>query len=335
MKKNYQKQLFYLSCTTILMTVYNVSHAQKIGVDSKGESIFTYYSTDSRISLNAEGNLTYSQIFKKDSIPFFRVKHKDGQEILDYNDTTIVKLKGWNIEGTLSTDEELFSFSKPSTFRPGIGIRLGRQVFVDTFRYLETKLPTSKQSVKAYGINLLFKFDNIKYFNSISGKESNEYPVTIGLEGNYNFIFKNSDTLKKSRKVLAFTLSAINTWNKEELKSYQDLKDVSILPTIVALEEFKGRFGLLNRNVKRVRFSTAYAMYFGQFNLIPYAVINYSSTIKDYYQVGIFNNFLSKPLNPRLFKIPSTLGVGIELGYKEKEFKPAFFIKGELSLGEL
>jgi len=309
----------------MLCSVYSV--AQEIGIDRKEKSVFTYYSLpESRFSLTADGNVTYSFLLKAaDTIPFVStVTHK----------ITISKLAAWTCDIKVVTEFDFLSSENLSTLRPGLELKFGHQTLVDTFKNLETRLPQSKRSVKTHGWNAILRVDNIKYYDSSLKVASKKYPFTYGLEGYYNMVFKNSDTSIKHRIVLAFNGSLTRTWNDDDLISYQEAADAIITPAVVALEDFEGKYGTFKNNLTNLRLSVSLPMYFGHFNPIPYVVLNVRSATTPTYYFGLFTNIISNKdlLKPQLFKIPSSLGVGVDWKLQSSKFsKGTVFVKGAIS----
>ena len=303
---------------------FNRANSQSLGIDRKSKSVFTNYSLpDSRFDLNADGNLAYTFLLHKPDTVVYVLRGT--------NDTTIVKFRAWTMEFNVSTNEDLLSSENLSTLRPGGGFKIGYHVSIDTFKNMDTRLPSSKKSVKTYGINFAFDLSNIKLYDTISRSAGKKYPPTVGLETYYNFIFRKRDTTHKSRFVLALTASYKYTWNDDNLISYQNRSDAFVTSDVVALEEFDGRYGVLKKDVSNFRFSLAFPMYFGHFNLIPYSVWNPRSYNKPAYYFGLFTNVLKDKLNIREFKIPSSIGVGFDWKYQDSKFsKITFFIKGQI-----
>ncbi len=300
-----------------------LSYSQKMGVDGKEKSVFTYYTFPSdRLSINAEGSVNYTFVFGLKDEVWVRTRTRD---------VTVVKKTGWTIDLGLTTDETFLSSENLSKLRPGLDLKFGKQKSIDTFNSIDIRLPNRKKSVKTYGFNIIFKIDNIRLFDSTLKQNSKKYPLTYGGEVYYNFIFRNLDTLNKHRIVLAFTGSATRTWNDDDLLSYQDIGDAIVTSEVVALEEFEGRFGILKPNVNSLRFSISLPMYFGNFNPIPFLVFNAKSFSMPSYRFGGFLNVLSKKLDQRKFSIPSSLGVGIDWKVQERKIaKGTLFVKGTI-----
>jgi len=305
----------------LLLCAHMVS-GQEIGIDRKGKSIFTYYSKeDKRFSFTADGNLAYAQIFHARDVVYEKPEN---------HDITVKKFAAWTYRIALTSEEDLLSSEKLSKLRPGLQFKIGRQTSIDTFLHLDHNLPTSKGSVKTYGGNLILELANTKLYDSVTNRNSKKYPGTVGLEGNFNFIFKNKDSNSKHRIILAFNGSLVNTYNDDELISYQNLAAATIRPPIVTLEELEGKFGRVRR-VNDLRFSVSLPMYFGHLNPIPYIVYNARTHSRLAYYTGVFLNFLNPVLNQRSFQIPSTFGIGVDCKYSGDKFsKPVFFLKGEL-----
>lgn len=313
-----------LTVTSFLFILSLHLHAQEIGVDRKGKSVFTYYSKDdSRISVTADGNLAYAGIFNQADLIYRNKKT---------HDVTVKKFIAWNYQVKLTSEEDLLSSDKFSTLRPGLQFKLGRQVSIDTILHLDRNLPTGKASVKTYGYNIVLQVANIKLYDSIVNKESKKYPGTIGVQGNYNFIFRNRDTNATHRFILAFTGSLLNTYNSDELTSYQNLTSAVVRPSIVTMEDLEGKFGAIRR-INDLRLSMALPVYFNHFNPIPYVVYNVKTYAEPAYYFGAFLNFLKPIIDQHSFQVPSTIGLGVDWKYSASKWsRPVFFIKGEVKI---
>lgn len=316
------RKLILLFALIILIGNLN---AQEIGKDSKGKSIFTHYTKgDKRFSVSPT-SVGYSSLLNPKLVNF--VVKRSSQ-----TDTTIKKYRGWNLKTSVTTSDD-FNSAKLDKLRPGFEIQLGRQVSLDTTGDIDVKLPVGKRSVKTYGLTSIFRLDNIKLFDITKMQVRKAYPFTIGLQGNYNLIFRNTDTSSKYRMMLAFTSTILKTWNDATLLNYQNADKTSASGTVIALEEFEGRYGKLENDVIQFRTSIALPIYIGKYNPIPYLAFNSTSDNKPLYRFGLLNNILSTPLNQKNIKIPSSLGIGIESFYQDGKFNKAIlFIKGEISI---
>lgn len=150
-----------------------------------------------------------------------------------------------------------------------------------------------------------------------------------------NFFFRNKNLSSKKRIILALNASLLRTWNDDDLINFQNISDVTVLPNIVALKDFEGRYGTLKDDIIKFRFSASLPMYFSLINPIPYVVYNNASGTESY-NFGVFTNILNKSLPRQNFKIPSSFGFGIDWIYSQEKFSSAnVFIKGAISIGEL
>lgn len=317
MKKVY---LFLLCSSCLQFCLY----AQKIGIDRKGKSIFTHLSSaDARVEISSEEPFSISYFYPCDTIPFVLVRT---------GDTTVLKIRGAYGQISLLNSGENFILTDLDDANPGVGLKAGFQSTIEVFHNINA-IPGFYLGTYTWGVNGVLNLENIRLYDSVSNQVSRKYPVTIGIEGNYNIFFKNW-TKSSNRVILAFNGAVTRTWNDDDLLNYQDISKTTVLPAIVALKDFKGRYGTLDRNVIKVRFSFAFPMYIRRFNPIPYVVYS-SASSKVSYNYGIFLNFTDKKLTKTKFKIPSSIGAGVDwVGIDGKPSDPSIFVKGALSFGK-
>lgn len=329
------KKILFALLTSL---IFVVGYVQKIGVDSKNKPVFTYYSLNTdRVAISADGNLTYTYSFPAKPISYVRVSDKS---------PTVTKQKFWAMTTSLKTDDDFLSYTIGGTFRPGLGLRIGRQVTIDTFVLLDARLNGIKNSVKTYGVNLLLDIDNLKVYYPEAKKPIREAPLSAGVEFYWNAVFRRKTNIKLENKlyserasdivrwIFAFNSSIQHTWNDDELLSYQEAEKVITNDAVYAMEEFEGRYGSLNKDVWKIRASAATPFYWRKINPIPFIsyVIQTGSTPTFY--TGMFTNVLNKGLAVDKFTIPSSVGFGLNWKYADSKFsKPIFYVKGEISLG--
>jgi hypothetical protein len=312
MKKNILKVL--LICVIFLTGKY--SFGQKIGTDSKGESIFYFYSlNDYRLEFDTEEPLSLGFSTYRFRTTFTRDA-----------DTTVIKNSGLFVNLSMLNSDDYINFKNLSEMRPGAGIKVGWQKSIEKFQDIDR----TPSGTYAWGINALFNFDNIKLYNPLNDIVSKKLPLTYGLESNFTYFSKS-----KFRNMIAINLSYNRTWNDDELLNFQSLDKVTIDNNVVALEDFEGRYGELSNEVDKVRLSTSFPFYIGYVNPIPYLVLNTSSNSAPKYSVGTFVNILTKKLEVKDFSIPSSFGLGIDWTYTKNEWtKPAIFIRGAINFGK-
>lgn len=310
----------------LMLAKVKICKAQKIGIDREEKSVFTYYSVpDERFSISADGSIAYSlRLGQPKKIDFYP---------WNSDKTSAQKLRAYNLDIEASTDQDLFSTEDISKLRPGMKITFGRHVTIDQFDNLELKLPPKKKSLKTYGYSLVLGFGNIKLFDSTLKVANKKYPLEYGIEGYWNAIFRNKHVGVKSRILFATTFSFTRTWNDDDLLYYQDITRSIVTPQVVAMEDFEGRFGSLKKSLNNFRMSASFPIYFSHFNPIPFVAVRAREESSPAYYFGVFLNLLAKKdlLDAHLFKIPSTLGFGIDWKYYESSWsKPALFVKGEI-----
>lgn len=277
--------------------------------------------------ISGDGNLSYTYQFKPSDVEY--VQKISGLK-------TVTKRKSWAAGATLTTSDDLLSVSKGGEFRPGLELKLGRHMTIDSFE--DAVLSNVKYSVKTYGFNGILTIDNIKLYDPLVSKAAKKYPVSAGAEGYMNFIFVNRGKLadKALRVILALNASVRHTWNDDGLISYQELSKATVAAPVVALEEFEGRYGTLNRDVWKGRLSASWPVYWNHFNPIPYIAVVAQTNGKPIYYPGIFTNYLVDKLVVKKFLLPSaSFGVGIGYKYTDSKFSNTiFYVKGDLNLGK-
>lgn len=315
----------FLATISLISVFY--SFGQKIGIDGKGKSIFTHISrSEARFEFSTEEPLSISYLFNPKISTF---------SLTQTGDTTVTKFSGLLGQISMLNSGDYLALSNLSKLRPGVGFEIGYQKSIERFRNIDI-IPSSYGGTYTAGIKGLFNIDNIKLYNTDNSKIESKLPLTYGLEANYNFFFKNMNRQSINRIVFALNLSLLRTWNDDQLISYQKISDVTILPTVVALEEFDGRYGRLNNEVTNLRISISLPMYFGILNPIPYVSFYSITNQNPQYRMGVFTNILNKGLTKENFKIPASIGIGIETMNTDGKFaNPVILLKGAISLGEL
>ena len=309
---------------SVVLFSFHVS-AQKIGVDSKGKSIFTHFSrSEARLEFSTEEPL---------SLSYFLWTKNINHVLTNSGVTTVTKFSGFFGQLSMLNSTETLDLSNLADIHPGLGMKFGYQKSIENFTNIDL-IPRNYKSVYTCGINGIFNIDNVQLYNSDSLREEKKYPLTYGIEGNLNFFFRNKGE-STSRVVLAINTSLLQSWNSDDLLNYQKISEVTVLPDIITLKDFKGSYGVINQNITKFRLAISSPMYFSVFNPIPYIVLN--STYKSYpkWNLGIFLNILTKSLPKQNFKIPTSLGIGIDWIYSADKFsKPNIFIKGAISFGK-
>lgn len=296
------------------IVINNSILAQDIGTDSKNKGIYVYYSPKKyRTEFSSKDfSLTIAslQLFK----PF-----------VIGADTTVYKRSNYYIQPSIINASDIVSLSELTGFRPGAKLKVGYQTTVDSIT------DNSNGWTFAIGWNLFASIDNIKLFNTNTSEIEKKYPFTYGVELNY------TQFLPAEWMVVSFTGTISNGWNDNSLRNFKELgSDVILNSNIVAFEKFDGKYGVLQANLKKARLSLSTPMSFWYFNPIPYVVLNATEGQKPSYFVGLYTNILSKKLNFRAFKLPSTFGIGIDKVRKAGSWsKSNLFIRGSISLGEL
>lgn len=297
------------------------SKAQKIGADSKGKSVFTYFTNSPRIEINSTDELSIGKAFGTDSTQYVYA---------GTTQKTVSKWRGFTARVSVLNADDRIVLSNLLSTRLGGELKVGLQSAVRRVTTLKNIL-----GVRAWGINLVGSFDNFYYYDQATKAISHERPLSGGIEGDFDYFYTEVPTLLKAlhvdRFALAFHGSARRTWNDDDLINYQDIGQVNVLPNAVALTDFSGRYGSLRTDIYQLRLAGSAPMYVGRFNPIPYAVFTRSTNGNTRFYPGLLLNILSKPVAQTEFSFPSTLGVGLD--WAEKTWnKPNLFIRGSFSL---
>lgn len=289
--------------------------AQNIGTDGENQSVFTNYSSrELTLQLTTSAPLTLSKAFTFKKTPKWYLDKTTGKRV-----ETMTKLHQFSAQlSMLNSGDDGYLTLK--NMRPGIGAKFGYQVTTDTFKRLDVV-----GGAITGGFNGIFKMDNIDLYDTDNNTRGTRLPLTYGVEGYFNWFLPNGHH-RSFLAALAVTGTLKHTWNKEDLINFQNIGSVTILPDIVALKEFKGKYGAFRSNITSGRFSLAVPMYYSNFNLIPYVVYNKLSAPASNYRMGAFLNILSKPLESTNIIIPSSLGFGVDWINKGGKFSGANFI---------
>jgi hypothetical protein len=336
-KRQKMKKIILLFGLLMLLNIY--SNAQSIGVDSKGKSIFTHYSrADARLEVSTDEPFSLSYIVHP-GITSFQKRNLDKGPALSgkagaayQTDLKLKKFRGTLIQVSMLNSSDYLALNNLLDIRPGLGLKLGHQVSIGDFDELDN-IP--RAAAYTGGFNAILNIDNIKLYNTDNNLEEKKLPVTCGAEFNYSLFFKNRKKDRNIRNVFAVNGMLVRTWNDDDLISYQKISDVTILPNVVALKEFEGRYGKLQTDVTKFRLAVSGPMYIGYVNPIPYVVVNLQTKSNPIYYLGVFTNILTKPLSKTHFKIPTSIGLGIDTKLQGGVLsRPNVFIKGSISFGE-
>lgn len=300
-------------------------YTQNIGIDSEGESIFTFYPKGkSRFSLDIN-EMSFTNSFGNKS---YRVE-KVGARIRNAT-TTVQKFRGWFFKAAMLNADDYFLVKKLDDLRPGIGLKLGHQNSIDTFTNIDA-IPKPYRGTFGFTWNGIFNVDNVKLFNTDISKTEKRYPLTAGAEATFNFFFKNT-TADSIRVAISLNTKLVRTWNDDDLLNYKELSSATMNPPVIAFEKFDGRYGVL-KNVTKFRASLSLPIYVWHLNPIPYGVVNVVSGSSPSYHVGLYTNILTEKLTKTRFTIPSSIGFGIDWVRKDGSFsKPNIFFSGSIDL---
>ncbi len=304
----------FLFTNCFIFIIGNKTYGQDIGADSKGKSIFTFYSlNDYRLEFDTKEPLSIAFSGNRIRTTFTRNA-----------DTTIVKLSGFVFKTSVLNSGESLALSNLSQLKPGIGLKAGYQKSIEKFNNIKNT-PSGTYST---GINAIFNMDNIMLYNTAIKIEEKKYPLTYGVELNYSHY-------SKKMRIISLNTSLLRTWNKDKLVNYQTLSNAVIDSNVVSFKEFAGRYGQIENQITQFRFSASFPFYWKYLNPIPYVVFLSSTGSIPQYFVGINLNILNKPLGDEDFSIPSSIGVGIDWVYSGTKFsQPNIFLRGAINFGK-
>jgi len=300
-------------------------HAQKIASDSEGESVFSNYSFDDyKIDISTDEPFSIGFSGSKFKNSFSKVKKDVSNKAKDY----------YFKYGLLNSGDQL-DFSKLNNNKFGHSFKIGYQSIV-------TSLANINQTFLGrggLGVSAFFNIDNFDYFNSATQVETTKQPVSYGVELNGMFIFKKTITSFEKITFISYFEAKyfVKTWNNNTLLNYQS-DDNFILDnsdTIVVLEDFKGKYGVLDNDISRVRIAVSEPIFYRRVNLTPYIVTNITSNTKPLYLMGANFNFIQAEINRQELNFDSTFGIGIDYAYQDSVWsKPTVFLRGSINFGK-
>ena len=317
----------------VVALMWQHTNAQEIAADSKGKSIFTYYGfEESRFNFSADDlTVTFGINRLFDSIFYYRSP----------DTINVLKKRGMVIQLGLLNANKNIDLSELNKFTPGYILRLGYQNNVQAIS------DNYRGATFSWGFSGRFSIDKFKLYDPATALVTDEKPVTYGLETNLTWFPMQ---IKGGRLFLMHTnLSLLKTWNDDDMYRFKELDGDIIYNdgSIIAFEDFDGRYGTLIENIDKVRLAISTPFYFGDYitgtsrlaktvkhiSIIPYATVSTTSVSKPLYMTGGFLNFLSKPMDLNKFTAPSSLGIGIDW-QKDSEgwSKSTIFLKGSIAI---
>ncbi|MCU0336302.1 MAG: hypothetical protein MUF12_00430, partial [Sediminibacterium sp.] len=230
------------------------------------------------------------------------------------------------IQVSVLNANDIVNLSDFTNFRPGLSIKLGAQRNVDKIE------DNFDKATWGGGFNLYGSFDNFKLYETENNQIKKKYPVSYGLEGNITFFPPNT-----RKMILALNANIGKGFNDNGLKNFKELNSVTLTPTVVAFEKFDGKFGKLETDLFKARFTASAPMTFGNFQPIPYLVFSSIENDEPAYFVGIYLNLLAKKMrNFRIFNIPSSFGIGADWRKISGTWSSInVFIRGSISFDEI
>jgi hypothetical protein len=291
------RQLIFLVASSLMSVA---TWGQIISADSKGKSVFTHVvGKNLRIESSETEPVAISKFFEYGKTAFT----VDSTHLFN-------KISGVNVRLALRNADKFVSLSQLKKLHPGFGLRIGWHYTIPEFNAIDM-MGSTYLSTYTCGLTSIFDVDNIYLYDTRLSSADRELPMTVGAEGNFNMYFRNRGTVK-SRWIFATVASIVHTYNDDALISYQELANVTPNGNVIALKDFAGKYGELNEEVVRGRVALSVPFYIGYFNLTPFFVLNSNNLVAPRYHAGLFLNLLQKPLEILNFKIPSTIGGGVD-----------------------
>ncbi|UPT71568.1 MAG: hypothetical protein M0D53_04180 [Flavobacterium sp. JAD_PAG50586_2] len=313
-----------LLSSLLLITLLSFENifSQQMASDSKGESVFTSYSFDDyKINISTAEPLSVGV-----SLGRFltSLNLKDKAAIAGRNSDVYVNY------GLLNSGDQL-DFNKLNDNKFGHSIKLGYQNSVVNLQNLNPFWFFKGGG----GVAVFYNVDNFNFLNSETMEESSETPASYGLELNSTIFITETNVFTKLTALLAFEAKYyINTWNSDELLNYQT--DYIQNGTVVAMEDFKGKYGILKDDISKLRVAGSLPLYYGHFNLTPYTVLTTASESKPSYRAGTNFNIIQAPIDREELNFGSSFGIGIDWLNQDGEWSQAnIFLRGSISFGKI
>lgn len=308
---------------TLLAICFAVSvQAQSIATDSKGNPVLQLYAFENARFDFSSKDFTFTVTSKSinKTFKFFSAT----------NDTNVIKKRQAFFQVSILNTDELQSLSDISGFRPGGKMKIVFQNIVDSIN------PLFHEATFGGGFALFASVDNIKLYNESINIIEKRYPFTIGVEGNLN-LFLPKLWAKTRWAILSFNMSASNGWNNSELKNYKDITNVITTPSVVAFDNFDGKFGTLKTRLNNFRLGISLPINLHRTQLIPYVVHSSSVGTSPLFITGTYLNIvLGESSDFNKLKVPSAFGIGIDWVKNEKKWtSPNIFIRGAFTIGKL
>jgi hypothetical protein len=307
--------------------------AQDIMVDRKGNDVLLYYEAGSKQFKISSGDpsLQVSYALPLNSIRYYIDRNKNGT--LDIgDDTTVTKSTAISFTGKLlSTDDYLF-LSDIGKLKPGFQLQIGWQRTIDEIVTLSA-LPR-KTWAKAYGFQGYIKMDNTNIYDTVSSKERQVKPVSVGVTGHISFV--------KKRWVLpSFSLTLERTWNKEDLIKYQYNKPSYTNTQVIGLDDYAGYIGN-KKSITNLRARASFPLIpfnyrgWANFCITPYYVFTQTFNANTSNIYGFSFNYFSKGITGKNYNFSEAFGAGIDWeSVKNKKTTPKVFLYGTLNIGKI
>lgn len=289
--------------------------AQEVAVDSKGEPVFQWYSKD-------DARLQFSRRAPVSASYLFGVREKEDH-----------RFSGILAQLAVLNSGDLPLVGKLKDIRPGAGVKLGFQNSFEPFR----DQGQHGKTMHSWGVNAFFSVDNLRLYDTLTRSSGKKYPLTYGAEANYTFFFGEGRPEGDWKHALSLYTAFSSTWNDHNLLSYQELSKTTLGPGLVALQDFEGRYGHLNRNFFKYRMAVSLPMFYKRINPTPYWAAIFGTQNSPSYHIGVFTNVLAAPLAASGGKMPSSFGLGFDWVYATEHLssKVNLFLKIAVSLGRL
>lgn len=292
--------------------------AQKQGTDSKGKSVFDYYSLNEvRLNVDASEPLSLSM-----ARPLSRGIFLRGF------DTTVVKASQLTAKVSLLNAGEQVVISDLQDKRLGWGLDVGYQTAIDRAGKNFTG------ATYVWGVTLGYKSDNVKLFDVSDSTIRVVHPTSWSISGNLTWFAPDREGF---RWMLAIGAKAERTWNKDDLLDFKGRSGAIVTSSVVAFTEPDGLFGRLDNEVDRVRLAVSAPLYFLQWNPMPFLVVVATSTGEPSYRAGMLINRLTNPFEATSFELPSSFGLGVDVAYTATDGvgPAALYVRGSIGLGKL
>lgn len=292
--------------------------AQDFGVDSKGKPVLSYYSFDEyRLNFDSDDPISVSTSFVR---VFTKYRNKNTVAFSTKSETNLVKASGFTGKlSLLNSGDAVLSQDNIKDFTPGVELKIGYHQTID-------EVLKKNIWVNTKGINLIGSMDNFRNYDPSVGGKGLIQPLSGGIEGICNWLYFG----EKYTIIIGLNGTYLNGWNKDYLTNYQNLSEATVDNTVVALEDFAGRYGHLQTNINSGRIAGSASFYRNHFFGLIF--VSQSATERHHPTTGI--GLMLGMMNTEFViedsTFPSALAIGTDLNYTDNFAVPSLYFKASI-----